>query len=1512
MKLHLPLGLLAALVATFGALTPHAESAQILTRNFYTNDSWEPGLLGVYNLNLGDNAILGNDWSIHFTGTRRGDLLIVATGHNGANFTYTAGMPIVYPEESFDTKNFAFMISPDGRFLRVNLRDDSPQHAHIRATEMQAQEKEKDRFTNAHIEFRFSDEGLGYYLNNERLLFISGGLLSNPPDGQRNFYTDYTQPIQWLSVYIGGRNELGDCYIDNVLEMDETNLYTWTGNGVTTMGANSGDMYKNYNTSTRSDAVATMVTQAGFSTTAFSNNKPANGSYGRLKFVPAGEYFVGADVTNNRDQDIRSISVGEGVNLTTSTSMGRTFYLGGLLVMEGATNYSLSSQRGSDSALVLGSHRPGSTTVEFTINETFSLGTAASPWGSIELDEAVTALDIEVASGKKFDLYASTANGAQLFTPANGSLTLSGGGSLVLHSTAFDLSGATITLTEASIFDLGGNTLGDAVMTINNGSLKNAANYAGTVSIDADATCGVIDMGGVSAEKITSIKSTASSTSLKNIGTGTLTFSGNEPDVLHIGQKNLTDEKKGSGTWLLHFSKPEDSMLTFEPNAQVSLVMDDDLKYDLNGSYEGRRYLWFSNADFDFDGENVDPTDFHQLQGWFDSHFSIDPGTEVTFLSELEPNGTSGKFLFVLSASHIWYTSRHGEEVSIIDRFDDPARWQQMVVDTKLDLDLTPTATSDTIYLRYLSSRGKDSSDGGKLVITRVDPDSSNRELHVNLSNEATLNGTAQVNPDSVFKKDIVVVDDAGLTILEKTGEGTLTIEGNLTSNGTLEVHAGTLAIDGDDSSVGALSKINGTLSVGGTLTVTGDTDVRNGNNQFVESPSSGYIVGDGTLVVQADFQAGSRLSMDNTLTLQVDEDGKLHLDDDTPTHLGAFAGDGVVDLGGADVYISGKQAEFSGTLVSDIGASANIHISHEGTHQILRTDGVSWDLNVEDGAQLTLIGTGATTKRAGTASYGDITISGADDFFDSKAGYLVISAPGAGEQYAAGTSVSVNNLSIGADSVIELRYNFRGATDEDLNTVGAVVNAVDKITIGRDALFVLNSVGSSFNLQKGEDLVNYTIMHAEEGIDGYYMSGESLNWDSEGIFMIFYRDISLTVEGNNVVLNARVQNENVFAPIAMDASAMAGANLLWAARLSKPMEDMNSLLYQIMDYTAREAIKGNPAEASRILSSVAGSTLPTLGTAQRDSLRSHLMRMRDHTGLMGLDTEYSYEELPYYHCWVEGTGHFAQLQHDNMLSGYKLNSWGGSLGVDIDVDNTTSVGLAVTALYGDLTAGSADHLTGDMDSVYLSFIGKFAKNRWTHTVAASFGFNDFSTERTVDYGYGRSYKTQGSTSGWGVGAMYEITYDYELEAEGASILQPLLNLSVAKTSLRSFHESGPEDMSLDVGKQEWTSASVGVGARWLVALGENFFNRATQLELRANIAQDLGDTQGETSVALQANPGYSDKVKAAKAGATALQFGAGLRVPVSEKSTLHANANADIRSGMATWNLTAGYKFSF
>jgi uncharacterized protein YhjY with autotransporter beta-barrel domain len=204
-----------------------------------------------------------------------------------------------------------------------------------------------------------------------------------------------------------------------------------------------------------------------------------------------------------------------------------------------------------------------------------------------------------------------------------------------------------------------------------------------------------------------------------------------------------------------------------------------------------------------------------------------------------------------------------------------------------------------------------------------------------------------------------------------------------------------------------------------------------------------------------------------------------------------------------------------------------------------------------------------------------------------------------------------------------------------------------------------------------------------------------------------------------------------------------------------------------------------------------------------------------------------------------------------------------------------------------------------------------YKKNAWGHTLVLTGTTTDADLDRTVDYGAG-SYKTKGSTDGYGIGALYELTYDVALNDKGTSLLQPLFDASIVHTSLDGYTETGAGDAGLKVGKQDWTTASLAVGARWSGSFGTQTVGRTLFGELRTAVSQDFGDKQGKTAVALSGAPDFSQNVYGAKQGATAWQISGGISTNVGQNGTIYANAGAELRNDANSVKGNVGYRYSF
>ena len=1053
-----------------------------------------------------------------------------------------------------------------------------------------------------------------------------------------------------------------------------------------------------------------------------------------------------------------------------------------------------------------------------------------------------------------------------------GGTTLNGGTVKALG--AGSLGTGNVSVNGGSVLDMNNQAIANNI-TITKGGLQHAGAYAtaGGVTVNAEANSGDIDLGGLSGDKVGGINTATAGTAITGL-TGNLTLTGN--NSLHVGANNTTYAAAGDQKSLLQFNDTATGTVSFGGDAS-DLTLHMDIDTDILIAMRELESVGILLTDGTITG--LPSSD---LVAWLNQH--------LTFNATLESLGfgikgvEGGSIIISGRTDQIYISSVDGSTVTEIPALNSYA---QVIVDTNLTLNFdVPAANTDKTIIRHLSS-GTGST--GNLVVNAAGDGS----LDIELANDLD---------DSVFNGNLTVNGDGADLI--KTGEKTLVLNGNVNTSNAVVAREGTLALNGSANNIGTLTLSSASADepvrvvIGGTTTATLADDAEGGSLQ-ISAGGTLKTAGDSTLDQATTISGAGRLNVQegSSLTLageaglfgtSVTLNGTLSLSGTGEKSILALSGAGTLALNGNALSVTSASAvngSFSGTLDGE----GSIDVSGKVT-QVMQTGSSTYDLGVHGGGTLVLKGTSA----APALDYRNVTVG--------ASGTLRIEAIGNGAGDP-NTTLNVGSVDFQSGSMTEFVYNLSAA-----DPFGSAMLTADSITIGNGAGFTLANMTGNTGLGTYDNLDGVVLMTAD-AIDGM-AEGESMSVGTSGLFAVYYKDATMVREGNNIVLNATVQQDNIFKPAVNSHNSGAGSELLWGARNNL---DATSRLGQVMNAISTMVTGSNPdlAGASRALAAVAGSTVNALGTAQKDALRDQMGWIRNRTTLMGVNPAYVNEDLPYFHMWMEGTGSYAKLDTRGDESGYQLTTWGGTVGMDVDLSDHFTMGAAFTANYGDLTASAADSADGHLDSYYANLFGRYQSKRWAHTLILTGGWNDAKLNRTVNYGEG-SYRTQGNTNGWGFGAMYELTYDVYLNEDKSSILQPLANASVVTTRMDGYTETGAGNAGLNVGKQEWTTGTVALGGRWMGLIGSNIFGREALAEFRVNAAQDMGDRRGETNVALLGNPGFMQSVRGTKVGTTALQIGAGLSVPVGTQGTVFINGNADFRDGANSVNGSVGYRYDF
>ena len=1054
-----------------------------------------------------------------------------------------------------------------------------------------------------------------------------------------------------------------------------------------------------------------------------------------------------------------------------------------------------------------------------------------------------------------------TLNGALSGT---GSLAKTGTGQLSLGSASADYAG-TVTLSSGTLAFLAGADGYKGALNITGGELQGGQYYSNTsknVTVNAATGISSISLGGLHGSSLKSISITDVGTIISGInGAASL-----DSASLVVGTGNVAKTQDLAGS---------DSIIQFNANGTsldittLTLSLSADVINAMQGWGAGERTAWLNltNGSLSYGTATFNPL----LEGL---------GFTVTGI-----NG--GSIGITGDATQIYAVGSEDKTITSNAELDP---YRAVIVDGNLALNIPGVDDkAEGLTINNLSGAAS-----GVINITATD----DKTASVILNNELLGTAPNTSGPDTKYAGTI----NGGTANITKTGAGSLELSGSLNTDGALEMQEGSLALSGtaDLGSIvlnSADADSLSTLDVTGTATAGTLTDEGNGGTLNIGGDgkltldaagselSNSTITGSGTLQVADNaslaFNGTSRL---NGVQVELSADGTLELGN-AANSISGLAGSGTLTNGSALEITASGQSVFEGTLAGD----GSITMNGTGTQTLKGNGSAGQSLNVTKGT-LELMGAeggnGSVTYKTLTAGTG---------------GHVRLTAVGDGVD-AVNTTLTVGNGLNLAGANLDLVIN----TNRDDLFANPVITVLAGNVNLNGTTVSLDSLGDYDDPADPTANLNFTLVDAQGA--GGTVTADGASVTSSGYFDFYYQELGIRAEGGKIIVSGMVKTDNAFMDAADTANSVAGANLLWNNRGNAPK---GTVLGDLREAVRNDIQSGNAGQAARSMAAAAGSTVNALGTAQRDALREQMGWIRNRTNQMGVNPAYINEDLPYFHMWMEGTGSYAQLDTKGDESGYKLTTWGGTFGVDVDLSDSFTLGAAFTANYGDLTASAADTADGHLDSYYANLFGRYQSKRWAHTLILTGGWNDAKLNRTVDYGAG-SYRTEGNTNGWGLGAMYELTYDIYLNENRSSILQPLFNASVVTTRMDGYRETGAGSMGLNVDKQERTTGTLALGGRWMGLVGSNLFGREALAELRVNAAQDLGDDRGETAVGFLANPGYTQQVRGAKVGRTALQIGAGLSVPVGTQGTIFVNGNADIRNGASSLNGSIGYRYDF
>lgn len=1061
---------------------------------------------------------------------------------------------------------------------------------------------------------------------------------------------------------------------------------------------------------------------------------------------------------------------------------------------------------------------------------------------------------------------------------------------------------------------------GDIVMT--GGSLAGAERYRGLIIIN-DAIGQTFEMGGLS-DEATLMLQNAEGTQLTGLTGVTL----GDGSLITISA-GMTSEAGA----LLQFSEQgtagvaENATVTFDINDVLGIVRGAENQSatftlgngyadlsDLNSAvtFDASLYLMNMQAEFTQDGKLT----LTQLS-------PSDPDT-VYIASEAQGSGNAA---WAGNGDRLIYNSTEGYTVVYINQDTtidlvnglgllDPAEIPAGKTDVGLALPNLIGSSGTTLTIV-----GDNDGTGTKDLVSIV-PNLSADELPNNVRNALSFGGTIKLQgtdlklmaadaatsePDSefVYRVGSLQADEHSQVIVQS---GVLQLDSSSTLSGGLSVEEnGQLALRGDTTLSGA---VTGTL-LSGTDKARADVSVGSGRTLTLDGAELAGISIAGEAGSVMSIASDSSLDMSSAtsgLLLSVEEGAALSIVADQSSSLTTtYATEptpGVLEYEG----LVGK-----GSLVADASAAAEIVLNPtSGTGYIF--EGSLADYN----GTITLKGEGtqAFTQDAAATSFrvtgGNLvladTVSTVGSLQLSGTGQAYVNLVDENNAGANRTFAVKNELRLGEGSTLNLTLDL---TQAMLDGTAAITSTSASYTGGSVSL---NLVGMDEGLDlTGGETVTATLISSVTTVTDTEVS---LARPEDKLLQKYFGNTArVEVQGNNLVLTGTTvtaETADFHASAALTQNGRTGAAMLddLYATTNPQLNAPGSVAASVLNELEQMILAGDSAAADRRMAAVAGASATAMGMAFAGDVQRQLKAIRNRTTTMGVNDAYVNPDMPYFNAWVNAEGSYRSLEQDSTYAGYEFNSWGGTLGFDADITPNWTAGLALTAMYGSLTAKSAEMAEGDLNTYYVTAFARYTPSAWAHTFVASVGMADASLDRTVSYS-GGSYRTGGDTDGYGFGLMYELGYTVPLDEDGQSALQPVFNITYTHSNLGAYSESG--DMAVRFGDQTMDTLTLGLGLRAQTTIGENIYNRTSLLEGRVLAKCDIGDRSSSASAALAALGHTAGEVESAEVGAFGVELGAGLTVPVGQEGgSLFFDASLELRADYTNVNATVGYRINF
>lgn len=809
---------------------------------------------------------------------------------------------------------------------------------------------------------------------------------------------------------------------------------------------------------------------------------------------------------------------------------------------------------------------------------------------------------------------------------------------------------------------------------------------------------------------------------------------------------------------------------------------------------------------------------------------------------------------------------------------------------------------------------------GGNVEASKLTINTGKLEVDGNLgiSGDVIVNGgttlvthgqNSQVNGTLQVDGNWTPGDNSGMTANAVILNSSVSLQnGSRLSGNTITLNNSTLSVNGNPSAVtaGALALNNGNVNLSngavmtaGSISGSGTTTLSQGTlNLNTASTLDSKIKGNGTLNVQSgNLALGTTGELDRGIMLNLAQPASFTVDsaNDAKNIIAGINGEGTLIMKGGTLQIKGQGTDFRGQFSQQGTDPGTVDYSGPGTQ--------TWTGAGADFVNITQSGSGKTVlSNTADITYGDVRLaSGTMEInnnlnsssltLGNNTAFLMTPQGGA----PISPVVHTGDLSFGANGQATIYFDTAAMTSGTafFTATGAVTQPT-----GGTFLFDLQAVGKNWV----DEQYTLTLVDGNAPFDA-----NAYRFKFNNLLTVMGYALANVNYDSGIKLTLQKSTENFLLPYANSSNASEAARSLWNAKENTSTDGViTSIVTSLLTSNA------TPEEINASLASFAGSSTTALLGSTRDDLYQQVRSIRNRATQMGLTPGYAYSDIPYFNAWIQGNGGWNRVDESGDKAGYTLDTWGGTAGFDVNVSQALTIGTAFTANHNRLKTKSYDYATGDNEALYANIFARLQIRDWTQILVITGAWNDINLDRNVSITGMDTIRSQGDTNGKSFGAFYETTYDFKLNRDKTTVLQPLFNASLYRTTIDSYTEHGAGDASMHVSGLNATHGRAGIGARLLGVFGTNLLGRATYGEVRAQAIQDYGDKTDAAFLAPVGSLNSGMTVYGTKAGRTGAQIGAGIAIPIAFDGTFYVDLDAEFKSHASNFTGNVGYRYNF